>query len=156
MLETSLFLDAKFYTPIDKNMSFTGEVLSVVGTPFDFTSPKMMGKDINCDDTQLKYMGGYDVNLCLNNFDNYAKVATAKNDNLTLNVYTDRPAIQLYTANGLTERVGKNNVVYSKHGGFCLETQALPDACNNSHFKSFVLAPNETFYSKTTYEFIKE
>ncbi len=43
----------------------TGEVLSVMGTPFDFRAPKPIGQDINADFEQIEMFGGYDHNFAI-------------------------------------------------------------------------------------------
>jgi aldose 1-epimerase len=55
-----------------------------------------------------------------------------------MEVYSDQPGVQLYTANflpdpssGETMTAGKNGANYMKQGAFCLETQNFPDAVNH-------------------------
>ncbi len=154
ILKTKLQINSNFVTMADENLHTTGEIYSVKNTPFDFTSSKEIGKDIDSDNEQIKFMGGYDVNYCLSNLKEFSLVATAINsqNGLTLNVYTDRPAVQLYTANFLTNRLGKDGVYYDYRGGFCLETQTYSGSANNPHFPTPFIRANEKFYSKTTYE----
>lgn len=46
-----------------------------------------------------------------------------------MEMYTDMPAMQLYTANNLqNDRVCKDEAVYRKHNAFCLETQFTPNS----------------------------
>jgi aldose 1-epimerase len=45
---------SRFYLPVNASLIPTGEVTSVKGTPFDFTTPKPIGRDIG------KVEGGYD------------------------------------------------------------------------------------------------
>ncbi|NIL98787.1 MAG: galactose-1-epimerase, partial [Planctomycetales bacterium] len=52
-------------TPVDEGLIPTGELREVAGTPFDFTSAKPIGRDIEQDDQQLKFGGGYDHNFVL-------------------------------------------------------------------------------------------
>ena len=154
--DTLLQINSSFITLVGEHLHTTGEIASVKDTPFDFNTPKLIGKDIDKDNQQLKLMGGYDVNYCLSSFNEYQKVATAVNPNtgLTLIVYTDRPGVQLYTANFLTNRLGKEGKTYGYRDGFCLETQTYSGAVNNPHFPTPFIKANEEFYSKTTYELI--
>ena len=63
-----LELHASYYTPvIDSKAIPTGELAKVSGTPFDFREMKEIGRDIEADDTQLRYAGGYDHNYALDN-----------------------------------------------------------------------------------------
>jgi galactose mutarotase-like enzyme len=45
-----LWVDADSYLPTDADLIPTGELRSVEGTPFDFRTPKTIGRDINMDD----------------------------------------------------------------------------------------------------------
>ncbi|MFW5631814.1 MAG: hypothetical protein ACOCMZ_01510 [Acetivibrio ethanolgignens] len=45
-------------------------------------------------------------------------------------------------------------MVYEKHGGFCFETQAYPDAPNKPDFPTTVVRASEEFDSTTVYKFI--
>lgn len=60
----------------------------------------------------------------------YAKIAEAESERtgIVMEVYTDLPAVQLYTGNGLSQR-GKT-AFYNRNYGFCLETQYIPNGVN--------------------------
>lgn len=50
---------------------------------------------------------------------------------LCLEVHTNQPGVQLYTGNFLSEAARlKGDLPCYKHAGFCLETQAFPNAIN--------------------------
>ena len=53
-------VNADFYCPIDETSIPTGEILKVKGTPFDFTTLKPVGQDIDADDEQIRNGSGYD------------------------------------------------------------------------------------------------
>ena len=154
-LDTFLKIDANKYTPLDNDLVATGEIASVDGTPFDFRQFKKMDRDIDSDNPQLKIMGGYDVNFCLNNNGEYKKVISAYNETsgVSLEVLTDRIGVQLYTGNFLEGLKGKGETTYPYRSGFCLETQSYPGALNNANFPSVILKANEKYFAKTTYKF---
>ncbi|MCY3630853.1 MAG: galactose mutarotase, partial [Bacteroidetes bacterium] len=60
-----LTLAASHYTPVDSTLIPTGVSLSVEGTAFDFRGGKRIGEQIDDDDQQLLYGGGYDHNFVL-------------------------------------------------------------------------------------------
>jgi len=48
-----------------------------------------------------------------------------------MEVYTDQPGLQFYTANFLDGIIGKSGHAYGVHSAFCMETQNYPNAINN-------------------------
>lgn len=65
ILDNELQINADKYLPTDSNLIPTGEEKSVADTPFDFRRRKVIGRDIEAEDADLKTAGGYDHNFCL-------------------------------------------------------------------------------------------
>ena len=63
-----LQLNCSNTTKVRGDLIPTGEITSVKGTPFDFTDPKPIGRDIDADDEQLQYGGGYDHNFVIDGY----------------------------------------------------------------------------------------
>ncbi|SHM04151.1 aldose epimerase family protein [Chryseobacterium polytrichastri] len=150
-----LQLYADYFIPTDNTMIPTGELKNVEGTPFDFRIPKLIGKDIEIDDEQLKFGSGYDHCWVPNGkgLRSIAEVYHAETERM-MEVLTDQPGVQLYCGNFLdgkyeTKTGGRNE----RRTGLCLETQHFPDAPNQSHFPSVMLIPGEKYQSKTIYKF---
>ncbi|MDD3569956.1 MAG: galactose-1-epimerase, partial [Lachnospiraceae bacterium] len=62
--------------------------------------------------------------------------------------------VQFYSGNFLDgEVLGKNGAVYNKRSGFCLETQAFPNATAFEHFPSIVLKKGDVYKHKTMFKF---
>ena len=133
----------------------TGKILTVKETPFDFTSPKTIGKDI---EKVQQYTNGYDVTFALRNQTGKLALAAKAFEPLSgrvLEVYTTEPGVVFYSGNWLSEKVkGRNGVPYTKNGAFCLETQHYPNSINTPAFPNTVLRPKETFSSQTIYRFL--
>jgi aldose 1-epimerase len=149
-----LMLTAKNFTPTDTTLIPTGEIKSVKGTPFDFINPKPIGQDI--EPLFAQPHRGYDHNFVLDNQGKElalaARVLETKSGR-AMEVLTDQPGIQLYTANFLEDTRGKGGKVYGKHGAFCLETQHFPDSVNHPNFPSAILRPGEKYRTTTAYRF---
>ncbi len=124
-------------------------ITPVENTPFDFRTAKLIGKDINADNDQLKIAGGYDHNFCLTG--QHACTLCSAKSGIVMDVYTDRPGVQFYSGNFIDNLHGKS--VYNKRAGLCLETQCYPDAIHHPDYPSVVLNKGQNFYSKTIYEF---
>ncbi len=155
-MDQQVWIGADAYTPTDADSIPTGEVRPVEGTPMDFRTMKPLGRDIGADDEQLRLAGGYDHNFALNHapgeMDLVAKACDAKSGR-TLEVYTDLPGLQLYTANSLSTDKGKDGAVYGKRSGYCFETQYFPDAVNQPGFLSPVLKRGDEYATTTIYKF---
>ena len=146
------------YTPvIDSAAIPTGEIASVEGTPFDFRVAKTIGKDIDADNEQLKFVGGYDHNYVIDGADGSMKVfceVTAPATGITMKCSTDLPGFQLYAGNFLNHPNGKGGVAYKARDGFCLETQFYPNSINEAGFPDCVFGPDREYDTKTVYQFI--
>ncbi len=149
-----LTLNADKYTVFDDALIPTGEIRSVKGTPFDFTTPTPIGARIG------QVGAGYDQNYVLNGPavlpDSPALCAKVvePTSGRVMEVRTTEPGVQLYTGNWLNSSVtGKQGKVYGKHGAFCLETQHFPDSPNKPAFPSVVLRPGQKFTSVTVFKF---
>lgn len=152
-----LYINADAYTPYDSLKCVTGEIASVSGTPFDFTVPRSIGERINEDIMQLSVTKGYDHNWVLNTNGNDSILSarlTDEKSGRTMEIYTNEPGLQIYTANGLRgELVGKGGIAYQKRTAICLETQHFPDSPNKPQFPSTVLRPGEVYNSHCVYRF---
>lgn len=151
-----LRLNASQFLPVNKNQIPTGEMQAVANSPFDFRKAKPIGQDIKTQDEQLEIGHGYDHCWVLKNKGKLEKVAEVyhpKSGRL-LDVFTDLPGIQLYTANFLDHTLpSKTGGTYGPQSGFCLETQHFPDAPNQPHFPTTILQPGQTFVSETWFRF---
>ncbi len=143
-----LLIDADRYTPVGPGKIPTGDLAPVAGTAFDFRSSRPIGAWI--DDTVQLPEAGYDHNFCLNDKGETLRRAAHAVDPRSrrgLEIWTNQPGVQFYTANhlGKASVTGKGGAVYEKHAGFALETQNFPNAPNIPHFPSAVLRPGETY-----------
>lgn len=152
ILSHRLQIRARQFTPTDENLIPTGELLSVEGTPMDFNDMKEIGRDIGADYPALKLAGGYDHNYALDNKGGFALAAVYQACGRGMEVYTDLPGMQIYTANFLKTE-GKKHAAYGRHSGICFETQYYPDSVNHASFSSPVLKKGEPFQSVTEYRF---
>ena len=159
VLDTFLTIDADRITPTDETLIPHGEFRNVEGTPFDFRKAHRIGERIGDDeDPDIRMQDGYDVNYVLNKAaGTYAKIAEAESERsgITMEVYTDMPAVQLYTGNGLSQK-GKSGF-YNRNYGFCLETQYIPNSVNVPAYAALgdcMFEKNKIYHSVTAYKFI--
>ncbi len=143
---------AEQYTANDTDCTPTGEVASVAGTAMDFRTPKPIGLDADRDEPCVKPFGGYDGNFVLS--DHPVAITRGNQSGITMVTDTDQPGVQLYTANVLTQRTGKEGKPYGFRSAFCLETQHFPDSVNRPQWPTCVLRAEEKFHSFTSYTFL--
>ena len=129
ILDTELMIDADYYLPVDEE-NIPLEKKECLGE-FDFRKPRLINQD-------------YDHCFILKN--EYA--LTARRNNITLDVFTNYPGIQLYTGTFLTNGFHKNE-------GFAIEPEFFPNTPNRSDFPSCVLRKGETYHKYVLYKFKK-
>lgn len=153
--DTLLKINADRFTENDSNCLPTGKILEVFGTPFDFTTEKPIGQDIEKDDQNLKNGSGYDHNFIINGEGlKTAAVAYSEKTGIEMTTLTTKPGVQLYTANFLTNRPAKGKKKnYAERFGFCLETQFFPNAMAIKHFPSPILRAGDVYDQTTVFKF---
>jgi len=149
-----LQINAESYTVKNKNNIPDGTIQNVSGTALDFLQPKPIGQHID----QLVMDMGYDHNFILNDYDPGKLVLAAELSELQtgrmVSVFTDKPAVQLYSGNYWDGNIiGRQGFPYVKHGGVALETQSFPDSPNQPHFPNTILHPGELYNHHTVYAF---
>jgi aldose 1-epimerase len=147
---------ADYYTATDNALIPTGALTDVSGTAMDFREFKAPGRDIDAGYDALRFGKGYDHNWCLNNGGKFAKVAQLVGDKsgITMEVYTDLPGVQVYTANFVENEPGKGGVVYDMRHGICFETQFYPDTPNHDNFPTSFFKAGEVYKTSTAYKFL--
>lgn len=151
-------INADFFIPIDETCIPTGEIRSVKGTPFDFTTPHTVGERID-DQTceQIKNGAGYDHCYVLNKKEvgelSFAARITEPQSGRTMEVYTTEPGVQFYSDNWADGYIGQHGATFGRRSALCFEAQHFPDSPNKPHFPSVVLNPGEIYTQKTIYKF---
>ncbi len=152
ILDHTLTIDADHYTPVDTSLIPTGEIKSVKGTPFDFTSAHRIGERID------SVKGGYDHNFVLNKKDSSLQRIAVLSDTVSgrkLEVYTTQPGLQFYTGNFLDGKfINHDGKPVRQHSALCLETQHFPDSPNKPQFPSVILKPGEKYHQITVYKVV--
>ena len=148
VLAHSLQIHADSYTPLVDHIP-TGEVAPVEGTPYDFREPRSIGACLE------ELPGGYDDNFCLGNHGRLAPAARLVGDvtGITMDVLTDAPGLQVFTADFIDVPWAKGGAHYGAFAGVALETQYYPDAIHHKSFPQPVFTPNRPYASKTVFAF---
>jgi aldose 1-epimerase len=155
ILDHELTIYADKFTPGDPVPN--GVVKPVRGTPFDFTTTKVIGKD-------LKAVGGkpigYDHNYVANGDPNKLRPIAKLKDPKTGRVMTldaDQPGLQFYTGNFLDGSLKGKGTTYHQYAMLCLETQKFPNSINVADWKDEVLLkPGQTYKHTMVEKFTTE
>ena len=145
---------AAAYLPVTEDLTQSGMIRPVYGTPFDLRATATLGDRLAADDPQIRLAGdGFDHTFVIEG-DGFRQAAVVRHPSSgrTLAVATDQPGVQLYTGNTL-RALGKHGDRYPVHGGLCLETQQFPDAPNHPNYPDAILRPGKTFRARTAFSF---
>lgn len=155
VLKELVTLDADYFTRADAQSIPTGELVDVTGTPMDFRMPRALGEAIDADYEAVRLGKGYDHNWVLKNNGKFDKVAQAVSEKsgIVMEVWTDLPGMQMYTANFLDNEQGKNGAVYGIRDAVCFETQYFPDAVHHENFASPICKKGIPYHTVTSYKF---
>jgi aldose 1-epimerase len=161
VLGHELTIHAARYTPTDATLIPTGAAAPVAGTPFDFTRAAKVGTHIaffkSPEQLARGHGGGYDVNFVVDGTPGELRPAAQLRDptsGRTMDLWTDAPGVQLYTANGFDgSQRGKRGAAYVRHAGLCLETQVYPDAIHRPEWPSPILRPGQTYRHVMVHKF---
>ena len=135
----------------------------VDGTPFDLRQGVKLadGFAFEKENEQMTLGSGYDHNFVLSGQIDLtglrrAAVVTDRISGRVLSVYTDMPAMQLYTANHLRRYNAQEKRWYGKRKALCLETQCTPDSIHHAGedgFDVMTVDKDRPFHSSTVYAF---
>ena len=154
-----LRIDADAYLPTNDKLIPTGVIHPVVGTPFDFRTPKTIGKDFDLSDPDIALAGGFDHCFCFAGGETKEPVLRVEAyepvSGRVMQVYTNQPCVQFYSGNFLnsTEYPFKGGYPQNLQAAFCLETQKMNDAVNHENFTDIILNPGEKYDYTTIYQF---
>ncbi|HEY1007951.1 MAG TPA: aldose epimerase family protein [Sphingobacteriaceae bacterium] len=142
-------IPASLYFKQAEDLTVTGDLLAVQGTPYDFTHPRTVDAGWNA-------VSGYDQAFLLDKAPSewglMGRAWSAKSG-ISLEVLSAEPVVQFYTGGFLNGLAGKGGLRYEKFSGFCFETHQHPNAVNIPDFPDTVLRPGETYRQSTVFKF---
>lgn len=143
----------------------TGKLIDVTDTVFDMRIPVLIGDRLmQFENRNIK---GYDNCFVVNEgketgINQVAKLVHRPTGRV-LEVFTNQPGVQFYTANNMPDVkngdepiIGKDCTHYQKYGSFCVEAEKFPNSMNHPEFPTIFLNPGETYEHETIYRFTIE
>ena len=154
ILHHTLSIKSDKFLELNDELLPTGELLDVPGTPFDFTSERLIQSGVESNHPQNQLAGqGYDHPFLLSSNHDQEIILTEPESGRTLTIETDEPGVVVYSGNQMKSEGEIYGVPSRKYLGICLETQGLPDAIHHPNFPSWVLEKDQEYTSVTKYKF---
>jgi aldose 1-epimerase len=159
--DEKLTLNASKFTPVDKTLITTGQILPVAGTPYDFRQPTVLGTRLRDGrNDQIRFGRGLDENLVIDGAAGTLRHAARLEDpssGRVLDLLMTAPGLQIYSGNFLDGTVtGKAGKIYRQTDAFVMEPQVYPDSPNHPDFPSARLNPGQTYSNEIVYHFSTE
>ena len=159
ILDHVLTIPSNYFCAVNPDKIKTGEILKIVGTPFDFRKGKPIGKDIILENAneQLKIGGGYDQSYVLkkkkSNKILLAATVVDPKSGRKLEVLTNNLGVHFFSANFFKGAdVGKMGKPFNYRESFALEAQDY-NSPNQKSFPTLLLKPGEKYETYTVYHF---
>lgn len=147
-LDHTLCIPAERYVPTDDALIPLAGEAPVSDTPFDFRIPKTFRNALKTPCAQIR--NGFDHSFVLSP----GTIGLAGTRGIRIQITTDCKAVQLYTANFLSERIGKGGVRYAPHHAVCLETQSRQIGRDLIVPEESLLSANEMKSHTTAFRFL--
>jgi aldose 1-epimerase len=142
------------FAPVNEDTTVTGQKRSVIGTSYDFRTPKKLKLTFGSCDTEVEKVKGIDHPFFLtsSNLDQLAAKLISPDEKIEVEVYTEEPAVVVYTANYVDDVPLMHGEKLIQHGGITFETQVAPGAIEFENFGNIILRADENYTSQTKYK----
>ena len=150
-MDQILTIPGDIFTPADAQSIPTGEERSVAGTPMDFRTGKPIGQDIEADYEPLKLQFGYDHNFVA--AQPYCAILEDPVSGRKMSMSTTAPGFHFYCGNYTENLAGKEDMIYDRRSGVCLEPQFYPDSVHKPQWKKPFFKANEPYICITKFKF---
>ena len=130
-LDSELEILADYHLPVDSELIPTGKIAPVAGSRYDFRALRPV-------------TGYYDDAFVLRG----EHACTMRANGMEMEVWTDYPALQIYSGEGLLEP-------FVAGGGIALEPELYPDSPHHADWQQATLRAGETFRKYVEYRFHK-
>lgn len=149
-----LWVASGFYASNNEYGCPDGRVLSVEGTALDFRKEAVIAENRKIKNDGINFNGCYDFSFAIDGRGlRKAAVCTGDKTGISIETYTDRPAVHIYLPVCTYEGNTKDGATYGPMGAICFETQAFPNAMKHSHFPTTIVKAGEKYNSVTIYKF---
>lgn len=153
ILDETLMIKSHSIAAIRGDFAPSGEIMEVIGTPFDFNIPKRIGEHIKDSHKQVLIGNGYDHPWILEEkcHQIYLKDEVSGR---SMEISTDRKSVVVYSTN-FPEKNKKleNGNTLKKHDAICFETQNLPIGHKERFIEDSLLKKGDGYRATTIFKF---
>ena len=154
-----LQIRADAWYPVDQNGLTTGALLQTENSPLNFRMPTHLQSALNDDYCSHCGTRGIDHSFRLTEApaDTPAVILSDPVSGRRLRIFTDRPAVHVYTGNYLAGGPrSRQGLPYSNRAGIAFEPQFPPNEIHYAAHPATILRAGETFRTETVYVFDTE
>ena len=144
ILNHELQINSVEYLEYNQELLPTGNLLPTKNSLFDYQQNTIIKKpDFRGLDTAF---------VCHQTATKKATLRSATTG-IQLEVYTNQPAMVVYTPPQFSGLTFKENTSYTEYPAICFETQHFPDTPNHDHFLSTLLQPEDEYINESVFVF---
>lgn len=147
-------MNSKRFVELDEELIPTGNILDVVGTPFDFRNGRKLLEGLEATHQQNQIVGdGYDHYFMFEDIQEGQITVEEPASGRILKITSNQPGVVMYTSNGLDDSLHLQEGKSRKYLGVCFETQGSPASLVYPSFPSIRLETNQTYQKQTKFSF---
>ncbi len=140
-----LKLNCSNYLEVDEKQLPTGVIKTVTDTKLDFLLPQKLDN--------LEEKGSIDDTLIFDAEKEAKATISAQESKIKMEVYTNQPAVVVYTPEKFPDWNFRKGVQYDKFPAICFETQNYPDAPNHNNFPLVFLKADALYENRSIFKF---
>ncbi len=148
----TLQIFADQYGQVDADGLFTGKIVNVENTAFDYREERRIGEQIHGQDEQLICAKGIDHPFLFTK-ESSQVILYSEQTGIELTVSTSYPSAQIYTANYLDGQKDKYGNTMHAQDAICIETSYLADSIHKEENSKTILRVGECYNEQTIYTF---
>lgn len=147
-----LQIHAEYFLELNEFLVPTGALIKVENTPMDFNGRKLIGRDIDADNGQLRKANGYDHPWILSRKIGAVEMEDEESGR-KMTISTTYPCVVVYSYNFPDTGKLQSGKVPRKYDGICFEAQYEPDGINHNNLNPAILDVDDLYCERTVYRF---
>ncbi len=153
ILDHKLQILADHYIPADFEMTLTGRITPVEGSPADLRKPRPIAQILPA--LHRAHGDNYYFSAPKTQIPRHVATLVSPSEDLRMCVFTTEKNLQFYTGRFLADKAfrSRSGRFYQPFEGVCLECQGYPDGVNCPDVEDILLKPGQKYYQRTEYRF---